>query len=45
MFLNTIEELEGGYVKAYAYDCSWEGAKKLDFETIRNNYNCDKRPF
>lgn len=26
MFFNTLQELEGGYATAFAYDCAWTGA-------------------
>lgn len=45
MFLNTIEELEGGYVTAFVYDCAWTGASKMDYKAFKTKYGCDRQPF
>lgn len=45
MFVQTIQELEGGYVTAFAYDCQWKDARQLDFDSLKKRFGCDKRPF
>ena len=45
MFINNLEELQGGYVTTYAYDCAWTGAVNMDWELFHKNFGCEKRPF
>lgn len=45
MFLNTLSELEGGYVTTFAYDCQWKGAKNMDYEAFKKHWGCEKSPY